>query len=106
MKSPIVNIKKLIKYLPDKDIPYAKVFIQDRNIESLKELVDSAYYLTKKHQSKENVPKEFKDVNLENLLDLKAEVDNYYTILANALGDECYESELDTEIFETELNNL
>jgi hypothetical protein len=39
-------------------------------------------------------------------MDLKIEVDNYYTLLANVLGDEPYESELDGEIFEDELNNI
>ena len=106
MKSPIVKIKELVKHLPDRDIPYANVFIQDHNIEALKELVDSAYYLTKKNQAKENVPKEYQNINLEDLMGLKIEVDNYYTLLANILGDETYESELDGEIFEDELDNL
>ena len=106
MKSPIVKIKELVKHLPERDIPYANVFIQDHNIESLKELVDSAYYLTKKNQAKEKVPKEYQHINLEDLMDLKIEVDNYYTLLANILGDEIYESELDKEIFEDELNSI
>lgn len=106
MRSPIVKIKELVKHLPEKDIPYANVFIQDHNIESLKELVDSAYYLTKKNQAKEKVPNEYQNVNLEDLMDLKIEVDNYYTLLANVLGDESYESELDGEIFEDELSNI
>lgn len=106
MKSPIVRIKELVKHLPEKDIPYANVFIQDHNIELLKELVDSAYYLTKKNQAKEKVPKEYQDINLEDLMDLKIEVDNYHTLLANVLGDEPYESELDGEIFENELDNI
>lgn len=106
MKSPIVRIKKLVKYLPEGDIPYANIFIQDHNIESLKELVDSAYYLTKKNQSKENIPKEFQNVNIENLMDLKVVVDNYYMLLSNILGDEIYESELDSEIFEQEVETI
>lgn len=106
MKSPIVKIKELVKYLPERDILYANVFIQDHNIESLKELVDSAYYITRKHQEKEQVPKEFKDINLKDLMALKVEVDNYYTLLANALGDEPYELELDGEIFGDELSNI
>lgn len=106
MKSPIVKIKELVKHLPERDIPYANVFIQDHNIESLKELIDSAYYLTKKNQAKEKVPKEYQNINLEDLMDLKIEVDNYYTLLANILGDEIYESELDKEIFEDELNSI
>ena len=85
MKSPIVKIKELVKHLPERDIPYANVFIQDHNIESLKELVDSAYYLTKKNQAKEKVPTEYQNVNLEDLMDLKIEVDNYYTLLANVI---------------------
>lgn len=106
MKSPIVRIKELVEHLPERDIPYANVYIQDHNIESLKELVDSAYYLTRKNQAKEKVPKEFINVNPDNLLTLKIEVDNYYTLLANVLGDEPYESELDNELFENELNNI
>lgn len=106
MKSPIVKIKELVKHLPERDIPYANVFIQDHNIESLKELVDSAYYLTKKNQAKEKVPTEYQNVNLEDLMGLKIEVDNYHTLLANVLGDEPYESELDGEIFEDELSNI
>lgn len=106
MKNPIVKIKELVKHLPERDIPYANVFIQDHNIESLKELVDSAYYLTKKNQAKEKVPKEYQDINLEDLMDLKIEVDNYHTLLANVLGDEPYESELDGEIFEDELSSI
>ena len=39
-------------------------------------------------------------------MDLKIEVDNYHTLLANVLGDEPYESELENELFENELNNI
>lgn len=106
MKSPIVKIKNLVKYLPEKDIKHANTFIQDRNIESLKELVDSAVYLTQKNQAKEEIPVAYKNIDLEGLMKLKAEVDSYHTFLANVLGDETYDSELDGEIFENNLNNI
>ena len=103
MKSPLVKIKKLLIHLPEKDIPWGDKFLTEHRIDDLKELVDSAFYLTKKNQGKEVVPDKYKNVSLENLRDLKMEVDNYHSLLSNILGDEEYESELDGEIFEQEL---
>ena len=34
------------------------------------------------------------------------EVDNYHSLLANIFGDEEYESEIDTELFEQELDTV
>lgn len=106
MKGPIVKIKELLKHLPEKDIKIGERFLEEKNIDSLKELVDSAFYLTKKNQAKENVPQKYKDIDLENLRDLKMEVDNYHSLLANIFGDEEYESEIDTELFEQELDTV
>lgn len=106
MKSPIVKIKRLLKHLPEKDINIGEKLLEAKNIDGLKELVDSAFYLTKKNQAKENVPQKYKDINIDNLRDLKMEVDNYHSLLANIFGDEEYESEIDKELFEQELDTV
>ena len=106
MKSPLVKIKELLKHLPEKDIPWGDRFLTEHKIDDLKELVDSAFYLTKKNQSKEVVPDKYKNVSLENLRDLKMEVDNYHSLLSNILGEDDYDSEIDTELFEQELDSL
>ena len=106
MKSPLVKIKELLTHLPEKDIPWGDRFLTEHKIDDLKELVDSAFYLTKKNQSKEVVPDKYKNVSLENLRDLKMEVDNYHSLLSNILGEDDYDSEIDTELFEQELDTI
>lgn len=106
MKSPIVKIKGLLKYLPSRDIAIGEKLLEEKDIDSLKELVDSAYFLTQKNQAKEVVPDKYKSVNLEDLRDLKMEVDNYHSLLANIFGYEEYESEIDNAIFENELEEV
>ena len=69
-------------------------------------LVDADLCLTKKNKKKEIVPVEYQDVDIDSLLELKMEVDNYHSLLSNILGDEEYESEIDEELFEDEIENL
>ena len=52
MKGPLVKIKELLPYLPEKDIKLGERFLEEKNIDSLKELVDSAFYLTKRIKQK------------------------------------------------------
>ena len=106
MKSPLAKIKELLTHLPEKDVKFGEKFLAEHNIDALKELVDSAFYLTKKNQSKEVIPEKYKNVNLDDLRDLKIEVDNYHSLLSNILGDEEYESEIDAELFEQEMETI
>lgn len=69
-------------------------------------LVDADLCLTKKNKKKELVPEEYRNVDVDSLLELKIEVDNYHSLLSNILGDEEYESEIDEELFEDEIENL
>lgn len=80
--------------------------LETRDIEGLKMLVDADLCLTKKNKKKEIVPVEYQDVDIDSLLELKMEVDNYHSLLSNILGDEEYESEIDEELFEDEIENL
>lgn len=81
MKSPTVKIQTLLKYLSDKDEKIGQSLLDRRDFDSLKELIDSAVYLTEKNQNKEVVPDKYKDLSLEGLLKLKVEVDNYCALI-------------------------
>ena len=64
----------LLKYLPKKDIPYAKKFLDTRDIGSLKDLVCSALTKVEEGKCKEHV-------DIDNLRDLAAECVNYYYLI-------------------------
>lgn len=100
MKNPTQRIKSLLQYLPNKDIQLGERLLEKRDIEQLKMLIDSALYLTKKNQVKEDIPEKYRLINTEKLEELKSEVDNYHSLLANIFEEEEYESELDGEIFD------
>lgn len=100
MRSPILRIKNLFKYLPGEDPKLAESLLDKKDIEELKMLVDSDLYLTKKNQAKENCPAKYRDINVEGLMKLKIEVDNYFTLLNNILGEEEFESEIEDELYE------
>ena len=102
MKNPTQRIKSLLQYLPSKDIQLGERLLEKRDIEQLKMLIDSALYLTKKNQVKEEIPEKYRLINAEKLEELKSEVDNYHSLLANIFEEEEYESELDGEIFDVD----
>ena len=78
---PIERIRKLLDSLPESDVNLGEQFIQSRDFESLKDLVDSAIFKTRKNVKSENPKQEYLDVDLTELSNLKAEVDVYLTQL-------------------------
>ena len=78
---PIERMRKLLNSLPKSDITLGEQFIQSRDFESLKDLVDSAIYKTRKNIRSENPKEEYLEVDLTELSNLKAEVDVYLTQL-------------------------
>lgn len=78
---PIERMRKLLSSLPKSDITLGEQFIQSRDFESLKDLVDSAIYKVRKNIKSENPKQEYLDVDLTELSNLKAEVDVYLTQL-------------------------
>lgn len=78
---PIERMRKLLNSLPESDITLGEQFIQSRDFESLKDLVDSAIYKVRKNIKSENPKQEYLDVDLTELSNLKAEVDVYLTQL-------------------------
>lgn len=78
---PIERMRKLLNSLPKSDITLGEQFIQSRDFETLKDLVDSAIYKVRKNIKSENPKQEYLDVDLTELSNLKAEVDVYLTQL-------------------------
>ena len=77
MSKSLNNIKKFINYLPSKDVQIGFKFLEKRDFENLKDLVDSAIIRTKKNIRSEFPKQEYLNVDLERLNILKAEVDVY-----------------------------
>lgn len=75
--SPIEQMKKLMVNLPKKDIPLGYKFLNERNFQSLKELIDSALYKVKKSINSENPKPEYQNISIDNLDELKSVVDTY-----------------------------
>lgn len=75
MNTPTQRISSLLKYIPAKDIPYATKFFNERDFESLRDLVKSDIHILKKK----------KDESLEEQIDflreLKSEVDAYLLMI-------------------------
>lgn len=81
-------MKSLLPNIPARDIPYATKFIEERDFEALRDLVKSNIHtLIKKNDSSlEN--------QIDNLRELKAEVDSYLLLIGL---DE--EDEVDTDFW-------
>ena len=75
MSTPTQRISSLLKYIPAKDIPYATKFFNERDFESLRDLIKSDIHILKKK----------KDERLEEQIDflreLKSEVDAYLLMI-------------------------
>lgn len=78
MKSPIKKITELLSGLPERDILLSKRFLRERDLDSLKELVDSALIRVSKNLLSEVPKEEYLNLNMEILHTLKVEVDNYF----------------------------
>ena len=72
------QIQQLLQSLPPRDIPLGRKFVEERNFESLKELVDSAIQIDKNREAsgKESLVKDF-----TGLVTLKVKVDKYCSFL-------------------------
>ena len=101
MSEPVERIKALIDSLPEKDIPLGHKFLNERDFDSLKELVDSAIYKVKKSLKSDNPRDEYMKVNLEDLNMLKSEVD-MYIIQLKIPEDDMYDEDLDFDDCEIE----
>jgi hypothetical protein len=99
-------MRKLLNSLPKSDITLGEQFIQSRDFESLKDLVDSAICKVRKHKTRKDeeggVPpkQEYLDVDLTELSNLKAEVDVYLTQLEVPSNE--WEEDMEEEYYDEE----
>ena len=77
MSKPVERIQALIGSLPERDIPLGHKFLNERDFDSLKELIDSAIYKVRRSLKSDNPREEYLKVNLGDLSRLKSEVDIY-----------------------------
>ena len=101
MSEPVERMKALMDSLPERDIPLGHKFLNERNFDSLKELVDSAIYKVKKNLKSDNPREEYMKINLEDLNMLKSEVD-MYIIQLEIPEDGMYDEDLDFDDCEIE----
>ena len=83
----IERINNLINSLPKRDIPIGFAYLDCRDFDSLQELIDSAIIRTKKNIHSDNPKEEYINVDLDNLNELKAEVDTYSVQLNGFYND-------------------
>ena len=102
--SPNQKIQGLISFLPSKDIPIAKKHFINRDIDLLKELVDSAIYKIKKNLKSESPREDYLKLDLDKLYELQSTI-NAYLILIGDVDDTVYEDE-DDEGLNPNLENL
>lgn len=76
-KNLLDKIKELIPSLPSRDIQLGYDFLNKRDFESLKDLIDSAIYKVEKNMKSDTPKEEYTKVNLDELIELKLEVSVY-----------------------------
>lgn len=81
MKPSIQKIQKLIPQLPNRDIKIAYKLLDSRNFESLLELVNSDIYLVKKNQDAEVIKEEYRNIDLDSIIQLKLDLTDYMSYL-------------------------
>lgn len=74
---PVERMRNLIKYLPKSDLVLSQRFIDCRDFESLQELVDSAIIKIRKNLRSSTPKEEYINLDVDELNQLKAEVDVY-----------------------------
>lgn len=74
MSTQIETIRRLIVYLPKKDIQLGYKFLNRRDFDSLKELIDSAIYKVEKNLASENPKDEYINLDLDMMNELQQEV--------------------------------
>lgn len=95
MSEPVVRMKSLMNSLPERDTPLGHKFLNERDFESLKELIDSAIYKVEKSLGSENPKEEYLKTDIEKLIQLKSEVDIY--ILQIGMPEDDYNEDEELE---------
>lgn len=103
MSEPVERMRALMSSLPERDIPLGHKFLNERDFDSLKELIDSAIYKVRRSLKSDNPKEEYLKVNLEDLSRLKSEVDMYIIQLEmpenGIYGEDLNDCEIEEEFY-------
>lgn len=77
-KTKIEQIEEGLNCLPNRDIPFAKAFLINRDIEKLYELVKSAFQKYEIDEKKPDENRRYKDVDADALAELFVLVSEYW----------------------------
>lgn len=80
-QSPTERIKRLIPFLPERDVQLGFKFLERRDFDSLRDLVDSALYKTRTNLKKDKPKECYLKVDLAKLEELAGDVDEYWLLL-------------------------
>lgn len=81
MSSPLQTIKKLIPSLPEKDIPLANKFVEEKNWEALKELTWSSLLRLESALKKDPVPQKYAGLDQDSVRELALVCSDYYYLI-------------------------
>lgn len=96
MSQPLHKIRELIKELPGKDSELCKRFLDERNFESILEIVESDIYKAKQKADPMELLEESNEIDIiSKLLELKSNLDEYMSYLyipdnSDDLYEDCY----------------
>lgn len=86
----IDKIKKGIKNLPEEELQFANMYLNTRDFDSLKDLVDSSIIKIKKNLSKDTPKEEYLSINMIELNQLQCDIIDYLDQLniPTSIGDD------------------
>ena len=91
-------MKELIPSLPEKDIELGFKFLEKRDFESLHDLVKSAIVKVRRSQSSAKPREEYKNIDLDSLMELNGEIGFYRSILE-------YPSDISEDFIDEDINS-
>lgn len=98
MSQPLNIIRQLIKELPGKDSAICEEYLQDRNFECIREIVESDIYKARQKIDSLELLEGEPDTNnhIDKLLELKGALDEYISYLevpdnSDDLYEDCYD---------------
>jgi hypothetical protein len=81
MQKNLQQINKLINELPERDIELAKKFYKEREFTDLLDLVNSAIIVVNKNKLSSNPSEKYINIDVDNLIMLKAYITDYISYL-------------------------
>lgn len=81
MIKPVEMMQAMVRYLPTRDQAFAEKFIDNRDFESLRDLIHSVVYLAEKNEVKKTPNSKYSGLDTVKLNEFKGIVDEYYFLI-------------------------